>query len=432
MKKNILLLLITLTTLVCKSQNKVNTDDISHFWEAFDSIQTTNDKIKQLEYIQKLYIDKGSIGLKVAIEKFKYNPNQWLQMIENEKQKLNRIRPFTTNTSNQEEILNTKLSYFKQIYPNIKKGNIYFLIGVGEFGGNALGENLVIGCEVMANDKTDWAISICLHEYVHTQQTINNYHFLAHCINEGMADFVAELINKKSLAETYPGGYIDFGYKNENEIWNKFKNYISSNEENGTYYNWMYGSKGIAINGTTMKDLGYFMGHQICKSYYENAIDKTKALTEIIEADLSTDEKAKEFLLKSGYVKKKDLKFVQNLKFGKIVEKKQNIKKIIFGYKQTEKEIVFSYEIPKSVDINSIKEVSVAGSFNSWNPKDTFWQLKYKSNRKYQLSIPKEKIEKEKTQTFKFVINGDNWQNSPENALNVEENGYGNLTITVK
>ena len=63
---------------------------------------------------------------------------------------------------------------------------------------------------------------------------------------------------------------------------------------------------------------------------------------------------------------------------------------------------------------------------------DKIKQLEYKSDKKYQLNIPKEKIEKEKTQTFKFLINGDNWQNAAENTLNVEENGYGNLTITIK
>ena len=63
---------------------------------------------------------------------------------------------------------------------------------------------------------------------------------------------------------------------------------------------------------------------------------------------------------------------------------------------------------------------------------DKIKQLEYKSDKKYQLNIPKEKIEKEKTQTFKFLINSDNWQNAPENALNVEENGYGNLTLTIK
>jgi len=430
MEKKIITILLFLS-LISNAQNKVNTDDIRNFWESFDSIQNTSEKSKQVDYIQKLYIDKASVGLKAAIEKFKYHPNQWVDMINNGKDQLVRIRPFTINTDAQEIVLNKKLAYFKEIYPNLKKGSIYFLIGIGEFGGNAIGENLAIGCEVMANDKTDWAISICLHEYVHTQQGKNNYHFLSHCITEGMADFVAELVNQKSLAETYPGGYIDFGYKNEQEIWNKFKNYISSNEENGSYYNWMYGSKGIAINGTTMKDLGYFMGYKICKSYYDNAIDKTKALTEIIELDLSSDEKAKEFLLKSGYVKSKDLKFVRNLKFGKIVEKKVIIKKKIFGYNQNENEVVFSYEVPKSFDLKSIKTISVAGSFNGWNPKDELWQLKLKSERLYQLKIPKENFDISKIQTFKFVINGDSWQNAPENALNVEENGYGNLTLKI-
>ncbi len=32
-------------------------------------------------------------------------------------------------------------------------------------------------------------------------------------------------------------------------------------------------------------DLGYFMGYAICKTYYKNAKNKTKALKEIAELD---------------------------------------------------------------------------------------------------------------------------------------------------
>ena len=32
------------------------------------------------------------------------------------------------------------------------------------------GPSLFIGCEVLANEKPDWAVNIVLHEYVHTIQ----------------------------------------------------------------------------------------------------------------------------------------------------------------------------------------------------------------------------------------------------------------------
>jgi hypothetical protein len=41
-------------------QQKVFTQDIDNFWVAFDSIQTTKDSIKQINFIQASYIDKGT------------------------------------------------------------------------------------------------------------------------------------------------------------------------------------------------------------------------------------------------------------------------------------------------------------------------------------------------------------------------------------
>jgi hypothetical protein len=436
MKKIIKLILMIFISLNTKAQTIIHTEDVTHFWQAFDSIQNTNDKEKQIFFMQKYYLDKASEGLKYTTT-ITYNDGDkpftakdWVQTIFENKAKLQRIRTFTLdNLEKQKEILQTKFQYLKkELYPEFKGVDVYFVIGMGVFGGKADGHNLIIGSEVMAKDTPDWGISMVLHEFVHTIQTIRNDVLLQHCIMEGTADFVAEIVNQKSLTETYPGGYIDFGNKNEKAVWEDFKKYIISSETNGKYFDWIYGSKGREVNGTQMKDLGYFMGYTICRSYYKNAKDKKQALKEIIEWDLSTPEKAREFLLKSGYVPKKDLKFIQTFKFAPVIEVKKTIKKELYGYKLTKNEVIFTYSLGKSEDEKTVSKITVAGDFNGWNPSDDNSKMTLKENKTFELRLPKSKFEKGKIYTFKFVMNGNNWLGIPEKALNVDSES-GNLTL---
>jgi hypothetical protein len=437
MIKIILFVFIAFLAWTTKAQTVIHTEDITHFWEAFDSIQTTTDKEKQIIFLQKYYIDKGSEGLKYTA-KVTYNDGDkpytakdWLQTIFENKEKFQRIRPFTLeNLENQKEILQTKFKYLKELYPEFYGIDVYFVMGIGIFGGRADGHNLIIGSEVMAKDAPDWGISMVLHEFVHTLQTIRNDVLLQHCIMEGTADFVAEIVNQKSLTETYPGGYIDFGNKNEKAVWESFKKYIYSSEIDGKYYDWIYGSKGREVNGVQMKDLGYFMGYTICRAYYKNAKDKKQALKEIIEWDLSTPEKARSFLLNSGYVPKKDLKFIQNFKFAPVTEVKKKIKRELYGYKLTDKEVVFIYRLGKMENEKKITTLTVAGVFNGWNPSDETYKMTLQEGKIFELRLPKSNFEKGKTYTFKFVMNGTNWLAVPDKALNVDAES-GNLILKV-
>ena len=437
MRKLALLVFTAFIALTTKGQTVIHTEDITHFWQAFDSIQTTNDREKQIFFLQKYYLDKASYGLKYTKKQTysdgdnDFDAKNWVESILLTKEKFQRIRPFTQNNlEKQKEILQEKFTYFKKLYPDFRPIDIYFVMGMGVFGGRAEGTNLIIGAELMANESPDWAISMPLHEFVHTLQTIRDDALLQHCIMEGTADFVAEIVNQKSLTQTYPGGYIDFGNKNEKAVWSEFKNYLISSELNNKFFNWLYGSKGREINGVQVKDLGYFMGYTFCRAYYESAKDKKQALKEIIEWDLSTPEKAREFLLKSGYVPKKDLKFIQNFKFEPVIEVKKKIKKELYGYKFTENEVIFTYKLGKLDDTKLISKLTVAGVFNGWNPNDDNYKMVLKDNETFELSLPKSGFEKGKTYMFKFVKNGMNWLDVPEKALNIDVDS-GNLTFKV-
>lgn len=434
MKRLSLIFLLCSFTSFLNAQTIFHTEDIRNFYIAFDSIQTSNDYTKQQYFVQTLYLDKASFGLTYAINtslenEKKATATDWLAMMLKAKDNFVQIRPYFNNLESQKKLLETKFAYFKSIYPEFKEGEVFLTMGLGMFGGRISGNNLIIGCELVAKETPDWAVSIVLHEYVHTMQHIYNDALLAHSIMEGTADFVAEVVNQKSLVSTYPNGYIDFGFKHDQQVWNEYKKYIGS-IQNGKFFNWIYGSTGVEIDGVKMKDLGYYLGYRFCKAYYEKAIDKKAALKELIQNDLSSNEKAKAFLLKSGYVPKKDLKFIQNLRFEPLSLRNKNLKMRVYGYTLTTKDVVFTFDLPSFIDQNTVNFITVAGSFNGWNPTNTAYQLVLTKDRTYQLRIPKNAFGKEKKHEFKFVINGDSWQSPPEDALNIAS-GDSNLTLTL-
>jgi hypothetical protein len=77
------ILLLFILSFISKAQKdqKVFTADIDNFWTAYDSIQTTKDSLKQIDFIQKLYIDKGTKGLKTFMAVRNYTAPLWVQLI---------------------------------------------------------------------------------------------------------------------------------------------------------------------------------------------------------------------------------------------------------------------------------------------------------------------------------------------------------------
>ncbi len=409
------------------AQIDIITTDITHFWQAYDSVRSTSVREKQIDFVQRLYLDKGSFGIEYTLDFQSANAENWVDMIAQQQQRLEEIRPLTLSVLEQKATLERKIERFKQLYPNFKSGNVYMIIGTGVFGGRVSGTNLIIGTEVVAENRPNWAVPIVLHEFVHTQQTMSDDALLSHSILEGMADFVAELVNEEDLAQTYPGGYIDFGNKNEKAVWKAFKKYMYSDAK-GKFYLWMYDRKGFPINGEHMRDLGYFMGYKICKSYYAQAPDKTLALREMLEMDYSNNENARQFLLKSGYVPAKDLKYVQTMTFGPLPPPKNQK---VLGYQLKGSDVVFRFKVPEEQNMAQIEQVIVTGSFNEWNPKNDNWKMTHTKRRSYELRVPKSKLGAGYHE-FKFVVNGTNWHSAPENARNVDQSGYRNYTLMIK
>jgi hypothetical protein len=413
-----------------QAQIEVSVADISNFWTAFDSLDKVKDKVVKAEIIQKMYLDKGSWGVKFLVDEFKHTPSDWVNYIEKNRETLLKNRALLLSVLEQKPEIDAKLAYFKQIYPPFQDAKMAMLIGVGIFGGQVPVHDVLIGAEVIVHEKKDWAIHYVLHEFTHSQQKLGNYSLLAACVEEGTCDFVSELVDQKELTEIYPKDYMGFGNKNEAAVWDTFKLYINCDVK-GKFFNFLYGTTGFKINGKYMTDLGYFMGYKISKAYYQNATDKKQALIDIISLDYSDNEKVRAFLLKSGYVPKKDVEFVENFVFDRQIVKNKKTPLVEYGYKIVGDNLVFTFDVPESMTPESVKFVTLAGTFNDWNMANESYFLKPISDKIYRLNLPLSKFEKGKMYSFRFVVNKNMWQDSPDNALNVEAENNANLTFSI-
>ena len=87
-----------------------------------------------------------------------------------------------------------------------------------------------------------------------------------------MADFIGELIS----GETANRKIFDWAKGKEKQIWADFKKDMYYDR----YSNWI-GNYSKASKDS-YPDLGYWIGYEICKSYYENAEDKKQAIQDML------------------------------------------------------------------------------------------------------------------------------------------------------
>lgn len=314
MQKTIILLILFLgfqLNYAQKSKLNIYTTDIDNFWVAFDSIKKTNDEQKKLDIIQKLYLDKATSGLKDFIISREHSAKRHLGNIKKFPKFWASIRPKTEEIKTYIPKMEKVFRKYHKIYPDFKEPEIYFTIGVLNSGGTTSPNRILIGSEIACADKNtdaselnDWykkvfklnngVVAMVAHEIGHTQQKDGDSeddgksNLLGYCIREGMCDFLAELTYQKISSP-----YMNYGNEHRKELWEKFQKEMLTQETK----NWLYNGND-APNGVA--DLGYFIGYEICKSYYKNAKNKKKAINEMLKLDYSP-ENVMEFLKKSKY-----------------------------------------------------------------------------------------------------------------------------------
>lgn len=297
------------------SQNIVSTD-ISNFWEAYDAIKASRDSADQYHLLDSLYFQKGSAGLKAIRQVRNYSAQDYIEAIHKYPAFWRSIREKTLQTNSITSSLQEGVKGLKALYPEVKPAKIYFTIGALRTNGTTLDSMVLIGSELAFADRETPSqefpselsylrsyfetepfknlVFLNIHEYVHTQQksTIGRI-LLAQTIIEGVAEFVAE----QALATPSPNPQIEFGLKHDSAIKAKYQREMFS----PYFYNWLWNS---ADNEFGMRDLAYYVGYRICKEYYHQAENKSKALKEMIELDYNDESALLSFVERSTYFDK--------------------------------------------------------------------------------------------------------------------------------
>lgn len=283
-----------------ENKKDVQTLDIDHFWEAFDNLKKCRSRNDSIASFQKLYLDRATNGLEDFIKARNFTAEKFVEAVSKMPKFYNSIRKNTYEVKKAVPVINEVVSKFKEIYPNFKPFKVCFAIGLVSTGGTVSDEFLLIGTEITTSTKNidlsefkNSPLSKVLasgddvvqkiknfvsHEYVHTQQTLIGDKNAIRCdllyavMQEGFCDFIGELIAGNQINIVAQ----EYGNKHEKELWKEFKSELC----NESLKNWLY-------NYSTVKDkpadLGYYIGYKIAKEYYENALDKRQAVSDIIQ-----------------------------------------------------------------------------------------------------------------------------------------------------
>ncbi|WP_431609298.1 Ig-like domain-containing protein [Chryseobacterium sp. 'Rf worker isolate 10'] len=292
---------------------KIFTSDIDNFWVAYDSIQKTDNHSQKLDLIKRLYTDKATKGLKAFMKARNYNDSVYVKVIDKYPKFWNSVRPNTLTIKTKTIELEASVVKLKEIYPELKDAEMYFTIG-GLNSGGTVSENMVlVGAElatglpstevsefkdewlkgVFAEQSLDNIVSLNIHEYIHTQQTGNRRRVLNQSIKEGSCDLIAELVMNKPLERKY----LSYGTAHADKVKDQFKKEMFT----GNFANWLYNGRDKGESA----DLGYYVGYEISKLYYQNAKNKKQAIKDIIELNYNSDKTVENFLTQSKFFKEK-------------------------------------------------------------------------------------------------------------------------------
>ena len=145
----------------------------------------------------------------------------------------------------------------KEIYPDAIFPPVYFVIGRRNSGGTDSDNGLIIGAEMFADTGSrihlTEVVCIVIHELIHYQQQAHGEDLTTEVMNEGAADFIAELITGNQIDEdTKP-----YGDSHEEELWKKFQADATKNQNMNA---WLYNGGDAKRVGPP--DLGLLHGLQ--------------------------------------------------------------------------------------------------------------------------------------------------------------------------
>ena len=284
-----------------------HTEDIHHFWTAFEKAMRDTAHFKSI--FKQLYFNAASVGLKEYLGAKVGSMDDYISIIRSMPKYYASIKKNTLATDKMKPIFISIFQQVKILYPPSVFPDVYFLMGAFNAAGTVTPAGLLIGMDQESKDATipldelsnkrkagldDISIlplSIA-HELIHYQQDgmkSSDTTLLAQSIIEGMADFLAELSGQSTV--NLP--QYKWAMGKEKFVWKRFKEEMYTTKTQG----WIYLNDALSDDNPAMQ--GYWVGYQICKSFYEKADDKKKAIYDMLHI-----QDYKQFLEQSGWEKK--------------------------------------------------------------------------------------------------------------------------------
>jgi hypothetical protein len=295
-------------TVSAQSEINIYTQDLTHFWEAYDAMQSTDDSLQQLALLQKHFLDKASAGQKRMMELRRYAAGEYVEAIRSYPKFWESLRPSAEHIADYRSQLDTVVARLQAAYPNFQPADIYFTMGVFRSPGTGVDSMVLIGSEYALGTRQvdvsqlpqriqeanyyeinpiDHLAFLVTHEFIHTQQKPMVYNLLSLTLYEGIAEFTAEVISRRPPA---PFELYDYGQAHEARLKQRFEEMLFNPNMR---YHWLWNSN---ENEFGVHSLGYYIGRSLAEAYYEQAEDKRAALRTLIELDYE-DEAAVEALV---------------------------------------------------------------------------------------------------------------------------------------
>ena len=287
-------LLVTALASAAFSQNALPTlvtTDIDNFWKAYDAGQSG----EREDAFDKLYLGPGSPGLQDFIKLRIGSAKKLADAVNQTYPKFYAsVRPFTLEVNKQTPAILKYLERYRELYPEAHFPTVYFVIGRLTSGGTVSSRGLLIGAEVNSLGKgvdtseinpsfvhamgpVERIPLIVIHELTHTQAkpvaSAKVPSMLARCVGEGAPDFMTELVAARSI-NSYSKEWAD---ARSDELFHRFARDMAEKPNDAS--KWLYN---YATSGDEPADLGYWLGAEICRSYYSRAEDKAKAIRNVV------------------------------------------------------------------------------------------------------------------------------------------------------
>lgn len=267
--------------------------DLLHFMDAYKALETNNDTIQVL---QTLYFERGSAGLKEFINRHQLTAERLKDAMQADPERYALIPDFVGNITEIEALYADLMERYHQVLPNTVFAPTYLLVGANRGIGQASQVGQLITITRVVDDRNKMQ-KLMTHELTHFQQVMamggqkyislyrapNN--MLGMCLREGGAEFFTSLV----LGDITQDKALEYIEKNEIQL---KKQFITDLETQNQEF-WLWDS---IDQNSYPKLLGYAMGYEICKEFYENSADKSTALQDILKM-----EDAEDFLKSSGY-----------------------------------------------------------------------------------------------------------------------------------